>query len=117
MWQAAVVVLYQASIQIHVKVCPTRASDRVRQCEEDEFSLSYRHTQEALQRNRTQSIAATLAGKVAELNLGQYDLELLKLAVRHAINPAEAASHLREIQVCLQGPLTQKCRLSMKDFP
>lgn len=37
---------------------------------------------------------------MAELNLGQYDPELLKLAVKHAVNPAEAASHLREVQVC-----------------
>ena len=52
-----------------------------------------------LQRNRTQNVAATLAGKVAELNLGQYEPELLKLAVRHAVSPAEAAFYLREIQV------------------
>ncbi len=44
-------------------------------------------------------MAATLAGKVAELNLGQYEPELLKLAVRHAVSPAEAAFYLREIQV------------------
>lgn len=43
-------------------------------------------------------MAVSLAGKVAELNLGQYNPELLKLAVRQAVNPAEAASHLREIQ-------------------
>lgn len=45
-------------------------------------------------------MAFSLAGKVAELNLGQYDPELLRLAVRQAVNPAEAASHLRDIQVC-----------------
>lgn len=45
-------------------------------------------------------MAATLAGKVAELNLGQYEPELLKLAVRHAVSPAEAAFYLREIQAC-----------------
>jgi hypothetical protein len=45
----------------------------------------------------------TLAGKVAELNLGQYSAELLKLAVRQAVNPSEAASHLREIQVLYFG--------------
>ncbi len=44
-------------------------------------------------------MAFSLAGKVAELNLAQYDSELLRLAVRQAVNPAEAASHLREIQV------------------
>lgn len=62
-----------------------------------------RHAQDVLHRNKTQNgVASTLAGKVAELNLGQYDPELLKLAVRHAVNPAEAASYLREIQVRLQ---------------
>ena len=86
-----------------VRCTQPRASDRYRHGDTDGGALSCRHAQEALQRNRAQSVAATLAGKVAELNLGQYDLELLKLAVRHAINPAEAASHLREIQVCAQG--------------
>ena len=63
----------------------------------------HRHAQDVLHRNKTQNdVASTLAGKVAELNLGQYDPELLKLAVRHAVNPAEAASYLREIQVRLQ---------------
>ena len=51
------------------------------------------------QPSRAQTMAVTLAGKVAELNLGQYPPDLLKLAVRQAVNPAEAASHLREIQV------------------
>ena len=51
------------------------------------------------QPSRAQTMAVMLAGKVAELNLGQYSPELLKLAVRQAVNPAEAASHLREIQV------------------
>ena len=50
-------------------------------------------------------MAATLAGKVAELNLGQYEPELLKLAVRHAVSPAEAASYLREIQACTSKAL------------
>ncbi|BDA43762.1 Alpha-1,3-mannosyltransferase CMT1 [Coccomyxa sp. Obi] len=50
------------------------------------------------QPTRAQTMAFSLAGKVAELNLGQYSPELLKLAVRQAVNPAEAASHLREIQ-------------------
>ena len=85
----------------YMQVTPTGPPDRYRHCSADGGFLSYRHAQEALQRNRAQSVVATLAGKVAELNLGQYDLELLKLAVRHAINPAEAASHLREIQVCM----------------
>ena len=96
----------------YMRVTPTRASDRYRHCHTDGGVPSYRHAQEALQRNRAQSVAATLAGKVAELNLGQYDLELLKLAVRHAINPAEAASHLREIQVCVRG--TSKAELSVQ---
>ena len=52
------------------------------------------------QASKAQIMAVTLAGKVAELNLGQYSPDLLKLAVRQAVNPAEAASHVREMQVC-----------------
>ena len=51
------------------------------------------------QASKAQTMAVTLAGKVAELNLGQYSPDLLKLAVRQAVNPAEAASHVREMQV------------------
>ncbi len=37
-------------------------------------------------------------GRLQSSTLGQYEPELLKLAVRHAVSPAEAAFYLREIQ-------------------
>lgn len=73
---------------------------RLDACQDEECSrMRCRATRALKQPSRAQTMAVTLAGKVAELNLGQYSPDLLKLAVRQAVNPAEAASHLREIQV------------------
>lgn len=66
------------------------------------LTIACRSAKLTAQPSRAHTQAVTLAGKVAELNLGQYSPDLLKLAVRQAVNPSEAASHVREMQVSEQ---------------
>lgn len=63
-------------------------------------TLSFRHQGSSLLRstNNSLAVATALNAQVGGLNLGQYGSEMLRLAVRKAISPADAALHSRDVR-------------------
>lgn len=63
-------------------------------------TLSIRHRASLLGRdtNSSLAVATALTAQVGELNLGQYGPEMLRLAVRKAVSPADAAPHSRDVR-------------------
>lgn len=63
-------------------------------------TLSLRHRGSSLLRNANSSLAVATAlnAQVEELNLGQYGSDMLRLAVRKTVSPADAALHSRDVR-------------------